>query len=170
MFIQAKLVPKSYKPLKLERGMLFSTIKHEAVTERTCIQVHEITMVPNDVELYTQLNGMPVELYIVFEGNPNLKEFEILATPEQIGWFDQGDEADEISDITIKQINTIFSDYQGYLALEIDHITHEPTLYDGKVTIRYIDENDNDDGWEEFDEDDEQDNNDSDFEDRLIYD
>jgi len=161
MFIQAKLVPKSYKPLKLEKGMLFVTIKDQA------IHIHEMTMVPRDVELYTQLNGMPVELYIVFEGNPNLKEFEILATPEQIGWFDDGDYSDEISDITVRQINTIFSDYQGYLALEIDDVTKEPTLYDNKVTIRYVDEGDDD--WEEFDEDEQDDNND-DFEDRLIHD
>jgi len=160
MFIQAKLVPKSYKPLKLEQGMFFVTIKNNA------IHLHTLNFVPRDVEVYTQLNGMPIELYIVFEGNPNLKEFEILAKPEQIGWFDQGEYSDEISDITIKQINKIFSDHQGYLTIEFDHITNQPTLYDNKVTIRYVDEDEND--WEDFDEDEEQDNNENDFEDRLI--
>jgi len=162
MFIQAKLVPKSYKPLKLEQGMFFVTIKNNA------IHLHTLNFVPRDVEVYTQLNGMPVELYIVFEGNPNLKEFEILAKPEQIGWFDDGDYSDEISDITIKQINKIFSDHQGYLSIEFDHVTNQPTLYDNKVTIRYVDEDEND--WEDFDEDEEQDNNDNDFEDRLVND
>jgi len=163
MFIQAKLVPKSYKPLKLEQGMFFVTIKNNA------IHLHTLNFVPRDVELYTQLNGMPVELYIVFEGNPNLKEFEILATPEQIGWFDDGEYSDEISDITIKQINKIFSDHQGYLFIEFDHITNQPTLYDNKVTIRYVDDEDNDNDDDEFEEY-EQDNNDDDFEDRLIHD
>lgn len=167
MFIQAKLVPKSYKPLKLEKGMFFVTIKKEAVTERAHIHLHTLNFVPRDVELYTQLNGMPVELYIVYEGNPNLKEFEILATPEQIGWFDQGEYSDEISDITIRQINTIFSDHQGYLTIEFDHITNQPTLYDNKVTIRYVDD-DSDEDDDEFDEDDEQDNNDNDFENRVV--
>jgi hypothetical protein len=162
MFIQAKLVPKSYKPLKLEQGMFFVTIKNNA------IHLHTLNFVPRDVEVYTQLNGMPVELYIVFEGNPNLKEFEILATPEQIGWFDDGEYSDEISDITIRQINKIFSDHQGYLSIEFDHITNQPTLYDNKVTIRYVDDEDNDDD-DEFEEY-EQDNNDDDFEDRLIHD
>jgi hypothetical protein len=161
MFIQAKLVSKSYKPLKLEQGMFFVTIRNDA------IHLHTLNFVPKDVELYTQLNGMPVELYIVFEGNPNLKEFEILATPEQIGWFDQGEYSDEISDITIKQINKIFSDHQGYLTIEFDHIINKPILYDNKVTIRYVDESED---LEEFDEDNEQDNNDNDFEDRLIHD
>jgi hypothetical protein len=163
MFIQAKLVPKSYKPLRLEQGMFFVTIKNDA------IHLHTLNFIPRDVETYSQLNGWPVELYIVFEGNPNLKEFEILATPEQIGWFDDGEYSDEISDITIRQINKIFSDHQGYLAVEFDHITNQPTLYDNKVTIRYVDESEDEDDWEEFDED-EQDNNNDDFEDRLIHD
>ena len=174
MFIQAKLVPKSYKPLKLEKGMFFVTIKKEAVTERAHIHLHTLNFVPRDVELYTQLNGMPVELYIVFEGNPNLKEFEILATPEQIGWFDDGEESDEISDITIRQINTIFSDYDGYLTIEFDHITNKPTLYDNKVTIRYVEDGED---WEALDDeffgeldDSEQNNNEDDFENRVVND
>ena len=159
MFIQAKIVPKSYKPLKLEQGMFFVTIKNNA------IHLHTLNFVPRDVETYSQLNGWPIELYIVFEGNPNLKEFEVLATPEQIGWFDDGEFSDEISDITIRQINKIFSDHQGYLTIEFDHITNQPTLYDNKVTIRYVD-NDSDD-HDEFEEY-EQDNNNDDFEDRLV--
>ena len=159
MFIQAKLVPKSYKPLKLEQGMFFVTIKNNA------IHLHTLNFVPRDVETYSQLNGGPIELYIVFEGNPNLKEFEVLATPEQIGWFDDGEFSDEISDITIRQINKIFSDHQGYLTIEFDHITNQPTLYDNKVTIRYVDnDSDDDDEFEEY----EQDNNNDDFEDRLV--
>ena len=159
MFIQAKLVPKSYKPLKLEQGMFFVTIKNNA------IHLHTLNFVPRDVETYSQLNGWPIELYIVFEGNPNLKEFEVLATPEQIGWFDDGEFSDEISDITIRQINKIFSDHQGYLTIEFDHITNQPTLYDNKVTIRYVDnDSDDDDEFEEY----EQDNNNDDFEDRLV--
>lgn len=143
MFIEAKLVPKSYKPLKLEKGMLFVTIQNES------IHIHELNFIPRDVELYTQLNGWPVELYIVYEGNPNLKEFEILATPEQIGWFDKGNDSDELSDITVKQINIIFSDYQGYLAIEMDYYKEKPTLYDNKVTIRTIDhQEDDDDDWD----------------------
>lgn len=141
MFIEAKLVPKSYKPLQLEKGMFFSTIKDST------IQIHELTYIPRDIDIYLELNGYPIELYIVYEGNSNLKEFEILASPEQIGWFDEGNDSDELSDITIKQINNIFSNYEGYLAIEID--IDSPTLYDDKVTIRYMDY-DNDDN-EDFD-------------------
>jgi len=162
-FIPARLVPKSYKPLKLEKGMFFVTIKNNA------IHLHTLNFVPKDVELYTQLNGMPVELYIVYEGNSNLNEFEILATPEQIGWFDDGDYSDEISDITIRQINIIFSEHEGFINLEYDIDADKPVLYDNKVTMRFINDSgpiDFDD-WEDFDEDD-QDNNENDFEDRLI--
>ena len=159
MFIQAKLVPKSYKPLKLEQGMFFVTIKNNA------IHLHTLNFVPRDVETYSQLNGWPIELYIVFEGNPNLKEFEVLATPEQIGWFDNGEFSDEISDITIRQINKIFSDHQGYLTIEFDHITNQPTLYDNKVTIRYVNDDSDDDDDDEFEE---YDNNNDDFENRVV--
>jgi hypothetical protein len=86
----------------------------------------------------------------VYEGNPNLKEFEILASPNQIGWFDRGNDSDEISDISLKQINTIFFDYQGYLAIEMDYYKEEPTLYDNKVTIRTLDhQEEDDDDWDE---------------------
>ena len=139
MFIEAKLVPKSYRPLKLEKGMFFVTIKNET------IHVHELNFIPKDIDLYVELNGWPIELYIVYEGNPNLNEFEILASPNQIGWFDAGNDADEISDITVKQINTIFSDYDGYLAIEMDQYKEELTFYDNKVTIRYVDQQDDDD-------------------------
>ena len=159
MFIQAKLVPKSYKPLKLEQGMFFVTIKNNA------IHLHTLNFVPRDVETYSQLNGWPIELYIVFEGNPNLKEFEVLAKPEQIGWFDDGEYSDEISDITIRQINKIFSDHQGYLTIEFDHITNQPTLYDNKVTIRYVNDDSDDDDDDEFEE---YDNNNDDFENRVV--
>jgi hypothetical protein len=157
-FIPARLVPKSYKPLKLEQGMFFSTIKKEIGTERAYIHLHTLNFVPKDVELYTQLNGMPVELYIVYEGNSNLNEFEILATPEQIGWFDDGDYSDEISDITVRQINIIFSDYEGFINLEYDIEADKPVLYDNKVTMRFI----NDSGPVDFDEE-------NDDDDRLIY-
>ena len=146
MFIEAKLVLKSYKPLKLEKGMLFLHMDNYG------FNISELNNVPYDMETYVELNGYPVELFIVYEGNPNLKEFEVLAQPNQIGWFDKGNESDELSDITFNQINDILSNDQGYLALEWDEEEDKPLLFNDKVIIRALDDIDDDN--EEFDDDD----------------
>lgn len=135
----AQLVFKSYKPLKLEKGMLFLT--HNGYEGK----IHQLDVIPRDAEEYVQINGYPVEPYIVDEGNPNLNNGEILATPEQIGWFDEGEWSDEICDIEIKHYNTILQKYDGWIELDLD-------AYEGKVIISYPE--DIDDEWEEDDDDD----------------
>jgi len=141
MFVEAQLVFKSYKPLKLEVGMLF-LIQGQYET-----YLHKLEKMPIGFltdEDYFREYGYPVEMYIIDPGNPNLDEEVIIATPEQIGWFDKGDSAESVSDITLKNINRIISGYDGYLLVEMfeddeDEDYLYPILYDNKVTIRYSD-------------------------------
>ena len=173
MYIDAEIVLKSYKPLELEEGMFFVN----KIARTNAIELFILEELPDDEEKFVVTHGYPVEPYIVqHELLNNVETPIILATPEQIGWFDQGSYSDEISDITIRQINTIFSDYDGYLNIEFDHITNQPTLYDNKVTIRYVDDESGED-WEALDDeffgeldDNEQNNNEDDFENRVVND
>jgi hypothetical protein len=100
-------------------------------------------------ELYLQTNGAPVEPYIYLEGNPNVPdETSLMAEPEQIGWFDEGDHKDELRDITIKEINNIL-DNNGHCEIDVeeehldddeaqdDYFNVVPVLLYDKIIIRY---------------------------------
>lgn len=160
MYLECQLVFKSYKPLNLEKGMLFLTnIKGEHA-------IRELNEVPRDQEEFITINGYPVEPYIVDIGNVHLNEERIVATPDQIGWFDEGEHSDELSDISITNMNDILEHFDGWIDLEMveteDGEDYVPILYNNKVTIRLPDDYD-DDEWdddiddEEYEEEDNKD-------------
>jgi len=155
MFIEALMVFKSYKPLKLEKGMLF------IVQQPRFKEIVKLDRVPANDEEFIRINGYPVEPYIIDVVNPNLPQNElILATPEQIGWFDEGDWCDELCDIEVRHYNRIIEGYDGYVLIEVDYDEEaddadmfKPVLYNNKVTISYADledEYDDDDDEEEY--------------------
>lgn len=147
MYIEAQMVFKSYAPLKLEKGMLF------LISERRDFQLRQLDFIPQDEQEYLRINGYPVEPYIMETGNPNLKEEVVLATPEQIGWFDEGEWSDELCDIELKHFNRILERYYGWVLIEMEDVEDNddeltPVIYNNKVTIAYADLED------EYDEDD----------------
>jgi len=147
MYLECLLVFKSYKPLKLEKGMLFYTGD----------TVREITSVPLNQEEFISINGYPVEMFIVDPGNPNIFNGTIIATPEQIGWFDEGEHSDELSDISVKNINDIIEYDGGYVDVEMtqdEDGEYVPLLYQNKITIRMVQQEEEEDEeayaeWEE---------------------
>lgn len=145
MFTLAKLVFKSYMPKQLEKGMWFASKQRDIVYGEVYdyLKIYELTHVPQDMDSYIAVNGAPVEPYIVQPmQNPDEPE-QILATPDQIGWWDQGDTADDLEDITPKIINTyIYGEDgdNGAIALEMDEDeegNRRLVLFYGKVTIRH---------------------------------
>jgi len=150
---ECQLVFKNYIVDAIKPGMLYLTFVHPIGW-----QITKIEKAPLDSKLYILDNGYPVEPYIVDIGDPNLPEEEILAVPSQIGWMDEGDHVDELTDIEIKHINTILDKYDGWLFIETDE-DGEPILFMDKVTLSYADDIEEDD-----DDDDAQDWNDDDYE------
>ena len=115
------------------------------------------------MDSYIAINGAPVEPYIVQPmQNPDEPE-QILATPDQIGWWDEGDTSDDLEDITPKIINSyIYGEdgENGDIALEMHEFEDDESgeiykslvLFNNKVTIRhvtFVDDND----WDDDDED-----------------
>jgi hypothetical protein len=155
MFIEALMVFKSYKPLKLEKGMLF------LVQQPRFKEIVKLDRVPANEEEYVKINGYPVEPYIIDLVNPNLSQDEVIfATPDQIGWFDEGEWCDELCDIEVRHFNRIIEGYDGYVLIEVDYDEEaddedmlSPVLYNNKVTISYADleDEDDDDDEEEYD-------------------
>lgn len=141
MFIEARLEFRNYDAPELEKGMLFMGITYDKLPV-----VYELKHHVSDKELFVSLNGYPVEPYIVSISNPNIPGDEVIfATPEEIGWWDEGDHSDELSDISLKQFNTILQEHGGILLIEMEDVETEyedeeeiqPTLFQNKVTIRY---------------------------------
>jgi hypothetical protein len=93
-------------------------------------------------------HGYPVEPYIIqHELLNNVETPIILAIPEQIGWWDDGDDVDELREMSIEEINNVISQFTGLLEiyLEDDEIG-DPLLIENRVMLRYLtDEED----WED---------------------
>lgn len=145
MFTLAKLVFKSYMPLRLEKGMWFASKQKDIVYGKVYeyLKLYELTHVPQDMDSYIAINGAPVEPYIVQPmQNPDEPE-QILATPDQIGWWDEGDSSDDLEDLTVQIINSyIYGEDgdNGAIALEMDEDeegNRRLVLFYGKVTIRH---------------------------------
>jgi hypothetical protein len=170
MFTLAKLVFKSYMPLQLEKGMWFASKQKDIVYGKIYeyLQIHELQHVPQDKDSYIALNGAPVEPYIVMPMQNQDDKEEILATPDQIGWWDQGDNSDDLEDLTVQIINAyIYGEdgENGDVALEVfdsedeEGIHRNVVFFHNKVTLRHVtfvdeheyDDDDDDDDWDEDD-------------------
>ncbi len=159
MFIDCKLVLKSYVPEKLEKGMWFVRVKTEVIygNKQEYLHVSELGIVPRDIDTYLTYNGYPVKPYLVYPMiNPDDTEV-IAAYPEEIGWWDEGDHVDELRDITVKDINNILEWDNSMVQIEVlddeedEDGTPIPVLYNDKVTLRDVHTIDHDD--EDWDDD-----------------
>lgn len=130
MFIPAFLKFKSYKPLRLEKGMIFLIPGVE-------ITLIELIVIPSDMDKWIEQYGYPVEPYIIEPGDPTLTTEEILAKPEEIGWMDEGYEEEEKQILDVADMEIIINYFDGWLEIEIDELSEKPILYSGLVTIKF---------------------------------
>jgi hypothetical protein len=167
MYILAKLVFQSYIPEQLVPGMMFQQRIKDVVFGRVYEydRIFLLNHTPNDIESYVSVNGYPVMPYVyTLTSNPDANA-NILAAPDQIGWWDEGSHSDELRDIELKDFNYILQEEDGYIEIEVNALMNEdddeivtPILYMNKVTIRsvtdeestYDDEDDED--WDDMDD------------------
>jgi hypothetical protein len=155
--ITGKLVFKSYKPLKLERGMYF------LIRDKDEMTISELDNVPMNEEEYIQMYGYPVEPYIIHPGNPNVaSDGYVISHPHKIGWFDEGEDSDELYTITVNEINNIIDFYDSWVDVEVEEELDSagrpiPVTAQGYHILSYsnLDDEDDDDN-EYFFEDDEE--------------
>lgn len=146
MWYPAEIVLKSYLPLELEEGMLFINRISVGIIE-PYIELWELEEIPEDMDTFMALNGAPVELVLV-DGND-----DILATHDQIGWWDEGSHTDELRDISLDEINFILSECEGFVEIEVeeyDTLDKEllPVMYEDKVVLGFNIEPDDNDDWD----------------------
>jgi hypothetical protein len=144
MWMEACLSFRSYIPRKLEEGMLFLG------NDNGTPYIFKLEKVPLNQEAYIQEMGYPVEPYIVDIGDPNKDEVEeVVAEPHQIGWWDEGEEFEDLFSVDVRHFNNILLDYDGWvdIAMEDDEEGNIfPSLINGKITLRYV-VNEEEDEW-----------------------
>jgi hypothetical protein len=149
MWIAAELVIRNYQPEQLEKGMLFLNILHPG-THKETYEIFSLDRVPRDEEAFIALNGFPIEFSIICDEKEIVKHSEI-------GWFDFGEKVEFLTEISLKEINIILNEFDGWLDVEIDDESYElydlfvPTLNEGKALLRFYEEEEYDD--EEMEED-----------------
>jgi hypothetical protein len=152
MLHTVRLVPRSYLPDSITPGMLFFTDR-----------IIQVDKAPINQEDFMQEYGYPVEFYLV-DQDPNLRWSNVLATPQQVGWFDYDPEGEDFAEITVDHLNLIALEYDGWCQIDVytdnldDDEAHEeyvkvmPELLEGKVIIHTLDYDDDD--YDEEDDDD----------------
>jgi hypothetical protein len=128
-WLEAKLTFKSFLPLRLEVGMMFFRNLKDGEVE-----LFVLDKLPEDHEEFMKWNSTPIELFIVDE------EEDIIASHDEIGWWDEGDDVDHLSEVTIKHLNTILNTDDGILDIQMDETESGYTVViaEGKVIIRYV--------------------------------
>ena len=142
-YITLELVVKNYMPEHIEKEMMFIR-GHHANTENEYLEVFVLSYTPisdYDQEQFIANNGYPIELYLIDE------QGEVIVTPEEIGWWDEGEDSDSLTDISIRQINDIIQMYDGLVDVQVED-DGKIIIVEGKAIMSYNTE----EYEEEFDE------------------
>ena len=134
MYINAELVMSAYKPRKLKQGMLFIDRKKNPP------EIYELTHAVIDNIAYMENNGCPVELGIF-----DLSLIYQLAKHEEIAWVDEGEDSEDMHEITIDDINSILANNNRCQIQIKDKLYNKekmiiPVYDEEKVVIKLIEE------------------------------
>ena len=113
MWYPAEIALMSYLPPELEVGMLFINRISVGVIE-PFIELFELEELPENPDTFMSKHGVPIELAIIDEDG------DLLASHDEIGWWDEGEHTDELRDITLDDINYILRELDGYVDIEYD--------------------------------------------------
>jgi hypothetical protein len=131
MWYTAEIALKSYLPLELEEGMLFINRISVGVVE-PYVELFELEEIPEDPEAFMVKHGAPIDLLIIDD------EGRIIASHDQIGWWDEGEDTDELRDITLDDINFVLRELDGYVDIEYDEIEDDFVMYEDKIVLSIV--------------------------------
>jgi hypothetical protein len=142
MYYPAKLEFQSYVPEQYTKNVLFKVINDANTRFETVVLtpleklVGSFILTRENIDDVVNQYGYPVQPYIVdYDG-------VILATPDQIGWWDDGEDTDELYDITVRELNGVINKFDGDISIEVYDFTepNEPVsvvTYVDKVILSY---------------------------------
>jgi hypothetical protein len=122
-----QLIWKNYVPLSLEIGMWYINKEN---------QVYILDKLPHNQEEFIKENGYPIELMLSNDEN-NVVYHLYLDDKNSVAWWDEGDHTDEFRDITLKDINEIFENVDGYISVLVDDETEEIVLEEDKPILTF---------------------------------
>lgn len=131
MWFPAEISLSSYLPDELEEGMLFINRICVGVIE-PYIELFELEDIPEDPEAFMVKHGAPIDLLIIDD------EGRIIASHDQIGWWDEGEDTDELREITLDDINYILRELDGYVDIEYDEIEDDFVMYEDKIVLSIV--------------------------------
>jgi hypothetical protein len=131
MWYPAEISFSSYLPPELEVGMLFINRISVGVVE-PYIELFELEEVPEDADVFMAKHGAPVELVIIDEDG------DLLATHDQIGWWDEDVDSDEYREITLDDINYLLREFDGCVDIDIDDEDESIVLIEDKVDLSFM--------------------------------
>ena len=138
MWMPAEISLSSYLPSELEEGMLFVNRISVGVID-PYIELWELEEVPDDMDEFLAKNGAPVEILIIDD------QGQILASQDEIGFWDDGDDVDEYRDVTLDDINFLLRELDGYVDIEFDE--YGVFIIEDRVVLSLAPEEDNSD-WD----------------------
>jgi hypothetical protein len=134
----AEISLSSYLPSELEVGMLFVNRISVGVIE-PYIELFELEEIPEDPDAFMAKNGAPVEILIVND------QGDILASQDEIGFWDDGDDVDEYREVTLDDINYLLRELDGYVDIEFDE--YGVLIIEDRVVLSLAPEEDDED-WD----------------------
>ncbi len=138
MWMPAEISLSSYLPSELEVGMLFVNRISVGVIE-PYIELFELEEIPEDPDAFMAKNGAPVEILIIND------EGDILASQDEIGFWDDGNDTDEYRDVTLDDINYLLRELDGYVDIEFDE--YGVLIIEDRVVLSLAPEEDDED-WD----------------------
>ncbi len=138
MWMPAEISLSSYLPSELEVGMLFVNRISVGVIE-PYIELFELEEIPEDPDAFMAKNGAPVEILIVND------QGDILASQDEIGFWDDGDDVDEYREVTLDDINYLLRELDGYVDIEFDE--YGVLIIEDRVVLSLAPEEDDED-WD----------------------
>ena len=145
MFVAVELHFRHYDAEELKAGMLFMNHLYPGSEEREHIEVFELTKESIHEQVTPEImymeNGFPVYPYLLdLDG-------KVVSTHEEIGLFDPGDVSVNLIDFGVTEMNFIMREFDGLLEVFVDEDEYEkgltvPVLDDGKVIMKFLDDND----------------------------
>lgn len=142
MWYPAEISLSSYLPPELEVGMLFINRISVGVID-PYIELFELEEVPEDADAFMAKNGAPVEIIIIDEDGDKL------ASQDEIGWWDDGDNSDEYREVTLDDINYLLRELDGYVDIQIeDEEDFFVVFIEDRVVLSLVP----DEEWDDWDE------------------
>lgn len=124
-----QLVWQNYIPQSLEIGMWFIS--------RNDNQVFFLEKLPRNREEFIMANGYPIYFSIANDKDNIVLDLPKFEGMDSIAWWDEGDHTDEFRDITVKDINEILENVDGYISVLVDDETEEIVLEEDKPILTF---------------------------------